>query len=171
MTIEPTILETNRLLLLPPDPSFAGELLALNLRCKEQFEPWEPLHAEGYYTLDFQRESLENDARARKQGAACRFMIQHRDENALIGTLGLSNIVRGPFCSAYVNYKLDTDHTGQGLMKEALDALICYAFGPLGLHRLEANILPANTPSLNVAKRAAFANDGLARKHLAIRGK
>ncbi|MFF5675383.1 GNAT family N-acetyltransferase, partial [Streptomyces hygroscopicus] len=38
--------------------------------------------------------------------------------------------------------------------------LIQHAFGELGLHRLEANIQPDNTPSLALVKRLGFEREG-----------
>ena len=88
----------------------------------------------------------------------------------IIGTASLGTIMGPPFLSAYVGYKLAPTHTGQGYMTEAVAALVRFAFGPLGLHRLEANIMPRNTPSLRVAKRLGFTEEGLARRYLNIGG-
>ncbi|MFR2405064.1 MAG: GNAT family N-acetyltransferase, partial [Eubacterium callanderi] len=44
------------------------------------------------------------------------------------------------------------------------------AFGPLGLHRIEANIIPRNRASLRVAEKLHFRNEGLSSKYLKING-
>ena len=45
-----------------------------------------------------------------------------------------------------------------------------YAFGPLALHRVEANIMPRNQASLRVAEKCGFQPEGLARRYLCING-
>ena len=40
----------------------------------------------------------------------------------------------------------------------------------LGLHRIEANIMPCNLPSLGVAEKCGFVREGLSRKYLKING-
>lgn len=55
-------------------------------------------------------------------------------------------------------------------MTEALKKGIETAFGPLGLHRIEANIMPKNKASLRVAEKLDFKNEGLSTKYLKING-
>lgn len=43
---------------------------------------------------------------------------------------------------------------------EGLGLVMELAFGQLELHRLEANIQPDNTPSLNLVKRLGFRREG-----------
>jgi [ribosomal protein S5]-alanine N-acetyltransferase len=44
-------------------------------------------------------------------------------------------------------------------------------FQELGLHRIEANIMPKNKRSLRVVEKLGFYNEGLAYKYLKINGK
>ena len=74
----------------------------------------------------------------------------------IIGTVGLNNIVRGCFHSCFLGYKLDQDFLNRGYMTEAVRAAVDYAFGPLALHRVEANIMPHNQASLRVAEKCGF---------------
>ena len=46
-------------------------------------------------------------------------------------------------------------------MNEALTAVVDYAFGPLGLRRLEADVDPANAASLRAVERLGFQREGL----------
>jgi ribosomal-protein-alanine N-acetyltransferase len=46
-----------------------------------------------------------------------------------------------------------------------------YAFDVLGLHRLEANIMPRNKASLRVVEKLGFSEEGLSRKLLLINGR
>ena len=74
------------------------------------------------------------------------------------------------FCSCFLGYKLDKDHLRQGLMSEAVQECVRIAFEELGLHRIEANIMPHNLPSLGVAEKCGFVREGLSRKYLKING-
>ena len=50
-------------------------------------------------------------------------------------------------------------------------ALVCdHAFGPVGLHRLQADIRPENLPSQRLVERLGFQREGLLRRYLDIDG-
>src|SRR6476660_2211260 len=65
---------------------------------------------------------------------------------------------------ADIGYGLARAHWGQGFMHEALTAVVDYAFGPLGLRRLEADIDPRNAASLRALECLGFAREGLLRE-------
>jgi RimJ/RimL family protein N-acetyltransferase len=65
---------------------------------------------------------------------------------------------------AEIGYGLARAHWGQGFMHEALAAVIDYAFGPLGLRRLEADTDPRNEASLRALERLGFVREGLLRE-------
>jgi ribosomal-protein-alanine N-acetyltransferase len=88
-----------------------------------------------------------------------------------IGTVSLSNIVRGPFQSCHLGYKLDKDEINKGFMTEAVEKVINITFKDLKLHRIEANIMPKNKASLRVVEKLNFYNEGIAYKYLKINGK
>jgi ribosomal-protein-alanine N-acetyltransferase len=56
-------------------------------------------------------------------------------------------------------------------MTEGMTLAINEAFGPLKLHRLEANIQPGNTASIALVKRLGFRREGLSKKYLKIGGR
>lgn len=63
--------------------------------------------------------------------------------------------------------------TGRGLASKALDLVLQHGFGPLGLHRIAADIDPDNTSSISLFLRAGFQREGLLRgnwkTHIGIR--
>jgi [ribosomal protein S5]-alanine N-acetyltransferase len=61
-------------------------------------------------------------------------------------------------------------HWGQGLMREALTALISQAFGAYGLRRLEAEVNPANVASNALLRGLGFQHEGLLRKRWVAKG-
>jgi [ribosomal protein S5]-alanine N-acetyltransferase len=61
---------------------------------------------------------------------------------------------------AELGYALHRDYWGQGLMSEALDGIVNYAFTTLGLNRLEADIDPQNHASAKSLTRLGFKLEG-----------
>lgn len=57
-----------------------------------------------------------------------------------------------------------------GFMTEALSSVANYAFGELGLHRLEANIQPENAASIALVRRLGFQKEGYSPRYLRMDG-
>jgi [ribosomal protein S5]-alanine N-acetyltransferase len=93
------------------------------------------------------------------------------DTGELVGIFTISQIVRGYFQSAYLGYYANAKHAGKGLMAEGMALLLDHAFGPLALHRLEANIQPGNAPSIALARGAGFRLEGYSPRYLLIGGR
>ncbi len=89
----------------------------------------------------------------------------------LVGIFTVSQIVRGYFQSAYLGYYANARHAGRGLMSESMQLVLDHAFGPLSLHRLEANIQPGNAPSIALARGAGFRLEGYSPRYLLIGGR
>jgi [ribosomal protein S5]-alanine N-acetyltransferase len=106
-------------------------------------------------------------ARARRPGQRGYFIVR-RDTNALAGVVNVSEIVRGNFQSAYLGYYAFTPHAAQGFMREGLALVLDAAFARLKLHRLEANIQPANTNSVRLVQALGFRLEGLSPRYLKI---
>ncbi len=94
------------------------------------------------------------------------FLVRRCDTGELAGVVELQDIFMGNFCNAYVIYYAFAGHVRQGLMTEALKAVIPIAFGKLRLHRLEANIQPLNRSSRRLAKACGFRKEGLSPQFL-----
>jgi len=88
-------------------------------------------------------------------------LLRRRSDDALLGSVNLSEIVRGPFQSAYLGYQIGAPFARQGYMTEGLGLVLHYAFARLKLHRLEANIQPENRASLALVARLGFRREGL----------
>jgi len=89
----------------------------------------------------------------------------------VIGEINLSQIVRGIFLSAYLDYQVGAPYARQGYMGEALRLALRHAFTTLGLHRLEANIQPENTASIALVRKIGFTQEGCSRRYLKIGGR
>ena len=88
----------------------------------------------------------------------------------IVGVFNISQIVRGSFQSAFLGYYGNVRHAGRGLMREGLELVLDYAFGPLALHRIEANIQPGNAASIALARGAGFRLEGYSPRYLLIGG-
>ncbi|WP_369216780.1 GNAT family N-acetyltransferase [Streptomyces flavofungini] len=98
------------------------------------------------------------------------FLLCARDSGAIAGFINVNNIVRGGFRCGALGYGAFAHAAGRGLTGEGLGLVIAYAFGELGLHRLEANIQPGNTASLALVRRRGFRHEGFSPDFLYIDG-
>jgi [ribosomal protein S5]-alanine N-acetyltransferase len=98
-------------------------------------------------------------------------LVRRIDDDALVGVFVLSQIFRANFGSAYLGYYGSALQAGQGYMSEGLALTLDQAFGPLALHRVEANIQPENTASLRLVERAGFRREGYSPRYLKIAGR
>ena len=93
------------------------------------------------------------------------------DDDAIVGVFNISQIVYGRLRSAYLGYYVLEPFAGQGYMHDGLALVLRFAFGPLGLHRLEANIQPENESSIALVKGAGFRLEGYSRRYLKVGGR
>lgn len=89
--------------------------------------------------------------------------IARRSDDQIIGT---STLFRFDDQSrrAEIGYILNRRFWGNGFIGEALTALIGFAFEKMNLHRIEADIDPRNSASVNVVERLGFQKEGLLRE-------
>ena len=99
------------------------------------------------------------------------FLICRIEDDAIAGSINLSQISRGGFKSAYLGYQIGAPYAGRGYMTDAIQVGLSYAFNDLKLHRIEANIQPHNTASIALVKRAGFTKEGYSRRYLKICGR
>lgn len=102
-------------------------------------------------------------------GAACQYVVVDKALDQAVGTALLFRWEQAS-ARAELGYVLGRAHWGRGVMREALTALIDFAFDALQLNRLEAEVNPANMPSLVLLKRLGFQQEGLLRERWAAKG-
>jgi [ribosomal protein S5]-alanine N-acetyltransferase len=152
----------------PLEQGDAEELAGLLVRNRAFLAPFEPDRPESFFSVAGQRLRLEELDDRRRVGAGEAYAIL--DEDAIAGTISLTNIVRGALQSANVGYWVDRDRNGRGLASRAVEAVVVEAFGPLGLHRLEAGTLVDNLASQRVLDKNGFTRIGVAPRYLRIAG-
>ena len=108
-------------------------------------------------------------SRCSREDFAC-FVVIDDETGDIAGVFNISQIVRGSFQSAFLGYYGSARHAGKGLMRDGLQLVLDYAFGPLSLHRIEANIQPGNAASIALARGAGFRLEGYSPRYLLIGG-
>lgn len=96
---------------------------------------------------------------------ALRWGIELKDHGELIGSCGynvwqLSGAYRGE-----IGYDLGWNFWGYGYMAEALQVMLSFGFGTMGLNRIEALIDPRNDNSRRLIRRLGFMEEGLLREY------
>jgi ribosomal-protein-alanine N-acetyltransferase len=102
-------------------------------------------------------------------GEAGQFVIQMRQSDRIIGTCLLFRF-EASSSRAELGYVLAQEHWGAGYMIEAMSAFIAFAFGPVGLRRLEAEIDPRNLTSAKLLDRLGFVKEGFLRQRWVTKG-
>ncbi len=163
--------ETDRLYLKILDGSSAADVLRFFLLNREVFERSEALRPDNFYTVKFQRRTLEYEYNMCIKQTGIRFWVYEKTDPAhIIGTVCFRNIMRHVYQSCEIGYKFDQKYWHHGYAYEALSKCIYIAFYELNLHRIAAYIMPDNTASIRLAERAGFEREGMARKNALIRG-
>lgn len=164
------ILHTSRLVLFQPPPEAAQRVARYYDRNRAHHRPYDPRRPHAFYTAPWwtRRLALNREAAAADQ-SLCLFLAHHVD-GPILGSVNFTGFARGPFQCCKLGYSLDEQAVGQGYMTEALRRGIAHVFGPLGMHRIEANHAPDNVRSAAVLRRLEFVIQGYARDYLFIDG-
>jgi len=151
--------------------SDAAEWSRVRLANENWLAPWEPSAVQPWaarHTPAAFRAVRRRVLQRARVGLTLPFTI--RVEGRLAGQVTIDNVVRGALRSGNVGYWLDRSVAGRGMASLAV-ALVCdHAFGPAGLHRLQADIRPENGPSQRLVERLGFRREGLLRRYLDIDG-
>lgn len=169
-----TRLVTPRLVLRPPRTTDVTEIRRLLRANHEHLKPWNPAPPPGEDSSSITEVSktVLRQRREWKLGRGFVFMVAERENpTAFIGKIALSGIMRGAMSGAYLGYWMSSDTQGRGYVTEALAAVLDFGFGPAGLHRVQAAIMPRNARSLRVIEKLGFRKEGYAERYLQIAGK
>ena len=125
-----------------------------------------------YYGEPYQsREELELALSLRREDYAARRAIRWgialAGDDTLIGSCGFHHFDEGHF-RAETGYILNRAYWGQGIMTEALAAIISYGFGEMELHRIEAIIDIANERSKGALLKLGFQYEGNLRQRYRV---
>lgn len=127
-----------------------------------------------YYNLTAFREEAQAAAIIEKlrvhykNGLSIRWGIRLKGETRLIGSAGFNNYTKKH--RANIGYDLKPHYWNQGLVTEAIGAIIDYGFSILSVNRIEAEVMPGNDRSMRVLEKAGFLHEGLLREWLPVDG-
>jgi ribosomal-protein-serine acetyltransferase len=154
--------ETERLLLVPVDPSDGHELwFAVNgsRATLQRWLPWVQYHVDPVSSGRF-AEACASDW---DQGRAVRFTIREKGPGTLLGIVGLEQCVH-MHRSVELGYWLRNEAHHRGFMTEAARACVEFSFRRMAAHRTKVAAATDNHRSLAVISRLGFKFEGVARQ-------
>jgi ribosomal-protein-alanine N-acetyltransferase len=137
---------------------------------REFLRPFEPVRPDWFFTLPGIRGELQRATADREADALYAFGIWERATGVLVGRIALANVVRGAWQNATLGYFVGRDWGGKGYATEAVRQVLDFAFGSGHLHRVQAAVMPRNTPSIRVLQKNGFRDEGVAERYLRING-
>jgi ribosomal-protein-alanine N-acetyltransferase len=164
-------IETDRLTLRQPLLTDFRDWSSLREESADFLIPWEPLWASDHLSRKGFANRVYWAQRSINSGTALPLFLIRRADEALVGAITLDNIRRGPAQAGTLGYWTGEVHTRQGYMREAIDAVVHYAFGQMDLSRIEAACLPGNAPSRALLEKCGFKYEGVAQSYLQINGR
>lgn len=134
----------------------SGDVPALVAHCQDpEIQRWSRMP--NPYGEDQARAYLRRTIDGRVTGTRTSFaIVDAGGDDQLIGAVGL-NVIDWRQRAADIGYWLAAAARGRGMATRAVELLVGWAFGPLGLERLELRAEFANHASRAVAERAGFA--------------
>ena len=156
LTTIPRVLQTRDLTLRPSNASDAEGMFAI-LSDPESMKYWckQPIE-----DLDTAVSVLDKDLDSDAEGNSLCWSITLKGHDKMIGKCILFQF-NHPSRRAEIGYILNRDYWRRGLMYQALEAVIDFAFDTLNLHRIEADVDTENAGSLGILQKMGFKREGL----------
>ncbi|HKK97287.1 MAG TPA: GNAT family protein [Marivita sp.] len=164
-------LDTERLVLRPPMHSDFTPWSNLRRDSETFLAHWEPSWAEDHLTRRAFTNRVYWANRAIGNGSAIPLFLLRREDDMLLGAITLDNIRRGPAQAGTLGYWIGEPFARRGYMREAIEAVVHYAFDRLDLSRIEAACLPENQASRGLLEKSGFKYEGVAQSYLQIDGR
>lgn len=111
--------------------------------------------------IDFFDESFELER-------AIRWGITRKEDDVVIGTCGYVWLRQH---RGEIGYELASRYWRQGIMAEALEAILEFGFDELGLNRVEALAMVENAASSALLRALGFSEEGVLRQHDYFKGR
>ena len=102
--------------------------------------------------------------KGRAAGTQHVFAIRDKTTGELMGGIGLH--VNKVFNIAELGYWVGQPYWGKGYVTEAAREILRFAFGPLGLRKVEAHYMAVNPASGRVMEKIGMQREGLLRQHI-----
>jgi ribosomal-protein-alanine N-acetyltransferase len=98
------------------------------------------------------------------------FVICDAYSDSIVGFVSLSGIECEPYYRGRLGYGIFERYARMGYISAGLEQVIGFAFENLKLHRLEADIQPANIPSKRLVEKIGFTCEGVSRGFIRVNG-
>lgn len=161
------VLNSQRLLLRKLERSDAAQILQMRSNADIMQYISRPLmhtEAEAIALIELTLQNLEQN-----NGITWAIALKEKPD-MLIGTIGFWRLIKEHY-RAEIGYMLMPEYAGKGLATEAINESIQYAFGPLELHSIEANIDPANKASEAVLRKCGFVQEAYFKENFFFDGR
>ncbi len=119
---------------------------------------------------EFLRSTFPQDGETSEKPDSYWFVIADPESDATIGEIGLVDI-SWPNRRAGVSILVLPGSRRAGVGREALELLVTWGQGELGLHRIELHTLPENAPMRGLAEASGFTREGVLRDYSVERGR
>ncbi|MFL5800931.1 MAG: GNAT family N-acetyltransferase [Roseiflexaceae bacterium] len=96
-----------------------------------------------------------------------RWAITRKGSSRLIGSCGHWRLIK-EHSRSEIGYELAPEYWGQGIMPEAVGAILRFGFERMGLHSVEAQIEPNNQGSRRVLEKLGFVQEGYFRQNFFV---
>ena len=163
-----------QVLVRPPRPNDLPELRALMRANQEHlrpFSPAKPVGSSGMSLVELSRSIAHERRQWRRDRAYVLLIAALEPDEPLVGRVALTEVARGPFQNALLGYWVTEQRQARGIATEAVRLAVELAFARLGLHRLQAAVMPKNLASRRVLEKLGFREEGVGRRYLQIAGR
>ena len=116
------------------------------------------------------RSTFPEDGQNGEERKAYWFAMAHPERGELIGEIGLVGISWANRRAGLSILVLPASRRA-GVGREAIELLVGWAQGELGLHRIELHTLPENAPMQGLAEASGFIREGVLRDYTFERGR
>lgn len=164
-------LDGERVYVRPPQPKDWKSWADVREASRDFLVPWEPTWPTDALTRDSFLRRVRRQAAEWREDEAYAFLVFEQGTGNVVGGVGLTNIRRGVAQMGTMGYWVGKAYARHGYTSEAARLVLGFAFGQLGLHRVEAACLPSNAPSRGLLEKVGFREEGYARAYLRIDGK
>jgi ribosomal-protein-alanine N-acetyltransferase len=128
-----------------------------------RYQAWEPNTAE--QTRDYVTEA----AAAYEDPSQTRFYLSATRPDERIVGLGQVTVHSRTWRCAEIGYTVHPEHWGRGYGTQIARLAVDFAFGELGMHRVEATCDPRNTASVRILRRIGMTHEGTLRHTMELR--
>ena len=159
------VIETDRLILRGMRVSDAEDMFAY----AHDPEVTKYLTWDAHASVDVSREYLTYVGQRYRTGDCYDWAVVSRADGRMIGTCGFTRMLFSDD-AAEIGYVLNPAYQGQGLMTEAVSAVLRFGFDNLPLHRIEARFMQENLRSRRLMERVGMQFEGYAREAVLVKG-